>query len=355
MTEIGDLITPTGRLVMPIEAMRGDRAAWLAARRQSPAVPGGYRIGASEVPSILDLDGADTPAHVFRRKVYGIETPPNEAMTFGNLLEPIIGAEWARRNRVDRIDEIGLVARDGDPWAVVTIDRRVLRCPVFKDTPEGECLCEIKNMDSHSISRWHADIPDRILAQVLFQLWITGYGHGHVAALVGGNRLKQVTIYADREKDLTEYIVTEVRRFRTEHLLTGIEPAWDTSSKPDRMIELDKASHPERDGVAELGINEIDAVYEYGEAAAASSAAKKRQDAAKAELMRLASGASAVKFADELAYRFGPTTKTKVNLDVLSERYPEAYNDPEVVSETKSFTIYLAAPYKVRPNREDRT
>jgi predicted phage-related endonuclease len=353
MTEVGELITPNGLLVMTAEQMRGGREEWLAARRWREGVPGGFCIGASEVPSILDLEEVDTPAHVYRAKVMNIRREPNDAMLWGNIFEAPIAAEWCRRNRAV-IDEIGLVAHKDYPYMQATIDRRVRECPVFKDTPEGECLLEVKHMDRAPAARWHAGCPDRLNAQMRFQLWVTGYSHGHFACKVPGT-MKQGIIYADQEPEITEYIIAEVERFRTENLIAGVEPPWNTTDKPLRMIELDKTTHPERDGVAELDINGIDAVHVYAQAAADASAAKKRQDAAKAELMRLANGAAAVKFCDELAYRFGPTTKTKVNLDRLSERYPDAYNDPEVVSETKSHAIYLAAPYKVKPNREDRT
>lgn len=343
MNAPGDLITPTGRLVMPANLVREDRAAWLTARRARTDV--GYVIGASEVPSILDLDGADTPAHVYRRKVHNIDTPVNEAMTFGTLLEPVIADEWARRNRVDRIDEIGLVARDGDEWAVATIDRRVFRCPVYKNTPDGQCLCEVKNMGHQVASRWHRDIPDRILAQMLFQLWVTGYSHGHCAVLAGGNQLKQSIVYADREQELTEYIVNTVRAFRTDHLIAGVEPAWNTSGKADKLIELDKATHPER--VGELTVEEIGDVMEYAEAAAAASAAKRRQKAAQARLAQLANGARYVKFADQLAYSYGSSELTNVNLDALKERYPAAYDDPEVVTRKTSYTLRIDKSYKV--------
>lgn len=350
MTEIGELVTPTGVLVMTAEAMRGGREEWLAARRWRESVPGGYCIGSSEVPSILDLESVDTPAHVYRAKVMNIRREANEFMTWGHLLEAPIASEWCRRNRAV-IDEIGLVAHVKHPHHQSTIDRRVRECPVY-DGVDRACGLEVKNVGIASASRWHAEIPDRILAQILHQLYVTGLEHMHYAVLVGGNTMRQGVVHADQEKELTDYIIAEVERFRTENLIARVEPAWNITDKPLRMIELDKATHPDRDGIAELGINGIDAVHVYAQAAADASAAKKRQDAAKAELMRLADGAEYVKFCDELAYRFGPTTKTKVNLDRLAERYPNAYADPEVVSETKSHTIYLAAPYKVKPNRE---
>lgn len=348
MTKVGTLVTPTGRLVMSADAMHRDRAAWLNARRERDEVPGRYCIGSSEVPSILDLEGVDTPAHVYRRKVYNIETPTNEAMIFGSILEAPIAAEWARRNRVVT-DEIGLLAHADKPWHQTTVDRRVRECPVYKGT-DDICIAEIKNMGFSSASRWHADLPDRILAQIVHQLYVTGVHHAHYACLVGGNTLKQGIVYADREADLMAYVVSEVDRFREQYLLAGVEPAW-SNEKPNKMIELDKASHPER--IGELDINGVDAVHEYAAAAARESIAKKDKERAKAKLLQLADGAEVVTFAGELAYQFRPTERTNVNLDRLRERHPAAYADAEVVSKTNSHTIVISKAYKV-PTREDK-
>lgn len=229
--KIGDLITPTGRLVLPPDRLGGDE--WLEKRRWRDEVPGGYCIGSSEVPSILDLEGVDTPAHIYRRKVYNIDTPVNEAMWLGSEMEGAIAVAWCRRNRAV-IDEIGLVSNVDRPWRQTTIDRRVRECPVYKGT-KSECLLEIKLVGYASASKWKRDVPDRVLAQIIDQLMVTGYAHAHYAALVSSTRLAQGIIYADRERDLMTYIDGEVERFRTEHLLAGREPEWG-GEKPDKMI-----------------------------------------------------------------------------------------------------------------------
>jgi predicted phage-related endonuclease len=368
---VGDLITPTGRLVLPHDRLGGEK--WLSARRWRHPIDTlgpsesamdlvmdakhalyarGYRIGSSDVPSILDLEGVDTPAHVYRAKVYDIRAEPNEAMNWGHLLEAPIALEWCRRNRAV-IDEIGLVAKDNAPWHQSTIDRRVRECPVWRDRPADparyetnrECLLEVKNVDAHVSSRWHAEIPDRIFAQILHQLYVTGYGHAHYACLVGGNRMKQGIIYADRERKVMDYIVGEVDRFRTEHLLAGVEPAWGDIDKPDKMIALDEATHPERIGTLDIeGIGEVMAYAQASRNASDAETERKRQAA---KLRQLANGAEFVKFADEPAYRLGPTTRTNVDLDKLKEKYPDVYADLEVVSQTKSHTIYIDKAYKV--------
>jgi predicted phage-related endonuclease len=340
----GDLITPTGVLVMDIETMRGSREAWLEARRSRSGVPGGYAIGSSEVSSILDLDGVDTPAHVFRSKVMKVKREATEPMVWGTLLEETIALEWQRRNKVVT-DEIGLLARVDKPWHVSTVDRRVQECPLAAGGA-GICIAEIKNVGYATAERWKRDLPDRILAQIVHQLYVTGVDHAHYACLVGGNTMRQGVVYAEREAELMAYIVAEVDKFRERHLLTGIEPEWDTSRKADKLIELDKFTHPIRAG--ELTVEEIGDVMAYAEAAAEESAAGKRKKALAARLRQLANGAELVLFGDHPAYGYRPASKAKVDLDALRERYPSAYADPEVVSETTYHTLYIDQSYRVK-------
>jgi putative phage-type endonuclease len=342
---IGDLITPAGRLVLPPDA---DRAQWLEYRRQRALVIGpwslGICIGASDVPSILDLDGVDTPAHVYRQKIHGVRREQTQPMRWGHRLEGAIADDWCMSYR-SAIDEIGLVSSVERPWLQATIDRRVRECPIEPGLRDG-CGLEVKNVGYSSAQRWGRDLPDRILAQVLAQIYVTGYQHMHVACLIGGNDLRPFTVRREREQELLDYIVAEVERFRDEHLIPGVEPDWDTSRKAAKLIELDSLTHPVRAG--EIGLDEIDDVLGYAEAAAQESAAKKRKERHLAALRQHADGAEMVLFGDSLAYRFGTQTRRYVKYDALAEKYPDAAADPDVVSETVSHPIYLGPEYKVR-------
>lgn len=364
MAKIGEMVTPTGRLVIRPGDLHTE--AWLNARRwRNPrdlltdeeagqialAAEGdpteavrryGYRIGSSDVPSILDLPHVDTPAHVYRAKVYDIRPEPNEYMAWGSIFEEPIAMEWARRNRVV-LDEIGLVARDGAPWHQSTIDRRVRECPVYPDR-KGECGLEVKLMEFASASRWHVDLPDRIMAQIAHQLYVTGYHHMHYAAKVPG-AMRQGIVYREREQKLIDYVVGEVNRFRDEHLLTGIEPDW-SEGKADKMIDLDNATHPERDGVVELDLNGIGGVQAYAEAAAEESAAKARKKKLAARLRQLTNGAAVALFAGQRAFWYGEGGRFDTDLDLLKERWPDAYD--ACVTENRWPVLHIDKAYKAR-------
>lgn len=338
MTDVGELIAPAGRLVLPPDA---SREQWLEYRKWREGV--GWCIGASEVASILDLDGVDTPAHVFREKRGLAKKPQTDQMRWGLIFEKPIADEWCLRNRAV-IDEIGLVSSVERPWLQATIDRRVRECPTFPDMRDN-CGLEVKHVDYVAPSRWHAGMPDRITAQVAAQLAVTGYDHMHVAAKVPGT-MKQAIIWRDRERELIDYVLAEVTAFRDDHLIPGVEPAWDTSRKAAKLIELDTLSHPER--VGEIGIDQVGDLLAYAEAAAAEGAARKRKEAALAALRQHADGHETVTFSGDRAYWFGTQRRSKANLERLAEKYPDAYADPEIVSETVSHPIYIDRAYRVR-------
>lgn len=365
MTQVGELITPTGVLVMTAEQMKADHEGWLAARRwrapEGPALqpehvavgvrgadPRGYRIGSSEVPSILDLDGVGTPVHVWRDKVLGVREPVNERMEWGHLFEPAISQRWQQLNRTV-VDEIGLVAHCLSPWHQSTIDRRVRECPTVKGLTDG-CGLEVKNVGYSSAERWGRDLPDRILAQIAHQLYVTGYSHMHYACNIGGNMLKQGIVYADREQQLMDYIVGEVGAFRTSYLLTGVEPPW-SDSKASKLIALDKATHPRRAG--EATVEEIGWLMTYAEAQARESAARKAKEKAKAQLARIADGAEVVLFGDHEAWSYREGSRTDVDLDALKAKYPQAFDDPEIVKTKTTYTLVPAREYKVKIKEDE--
>lgn len=347
--KVGDLVTPTGRLVVGPAELKTEE--WLAARRWRGHTIGpwslGLCIGSSDVPSILDLDGVDTPAHVFRKKVYAIEEPASERMMWGNIFEDAIALEWCRRNHAV-IDEIGLIARDGMPWRQSTIDRRVRECPVHKEAGL-ECGLEVKHVDHVYPPRWNtvAGIPDRIFAQIIDQLLNTGYDHMHYAIKVPAE-MRQGIVYREREQRMMAFIDGAVEGFRKTYLLPGVEPAWNLE-KADKMIALDNATHPERNGVTELDIEGVGEVMAYAELAAEATRIDKAKKALAAKLRQMAGGAAVATFSGERAFWYGNGSRTNVDLERLLELAPEVYD--AVVSDHTFPVLHIDKAYKPRGDK----
>lgn len=319
-------VTPTAYRVLPADA---DRGAWLAARREG--------IGASDVPAILGVSDYTTAVHVFHDKRGDLVDDAGEAALWGSLLEEPVAREWARRQR-SVIQRVGLVARVDQPWALTTLDRQVLECPMDREV-RTRCALEVKCRSAFKAYRWHADVPDDVLAQAVWQMYVTGYDHIHVAVLLGGNELKLTTVF--REEQLELHVVGAVIDFRHDHLLPGVEPPWDLA-KAQRLIDMDSLLHPER--VGELTLDGIDEVVEYARRSKAKSAATKALEESAATLRRLAAGKELIKFADELAYRYTPSTRSKCDLERLKEQYPDAY--AACVSESTSHTLRVEQAFR---------
>jgi putative phage-type endonuclease len=319
-------VTPAAYRVLPADA---DRDAWLAARRDG--------IGASDVPAILGVSDYTTAVHVYRDKRGELVDDAGEAALWGSLLEEPVAREWARRQR-SVVQRVGLVARVDAPWMRATLDRQVLECPMDREV-RTRCALEVKCRSAFKAYRWHADVPDDVLAQAVWQMAVTGYDHIHVAVLLGGNELKLSTVF--REQDLERHVVGGVTRFRDEHLIPGVEPDWDLS-KAARLIEMDSLMHPERTG--EIAVADLDAVLEYAQRSAVKSAAEKALKESSATLRRLAAGKEIVTFGGELAYQYTPSKRSRCDLEQLKEQFPDAY--AACVAESTSHTLRVSPTFR---------
>jgi putative phage-type endonuclease len=306
--------TPTAHLVMPASA---GRDAWLRARK------GG--LGSSDIAAAMGVTEYSTPLHIYYNKRG--ELPDNEdageAALWGTLHEDTVAREWARRNK-SAIRRVGLVAQTDAPWRMCTLDRRVTVCPLRRDLAETCCL-EVKTRSAWVAGKWRKGVPDDVLAQVLWQARVTGYGHVHVALLIGGNDYRQFTVHAAEHGQLIGDITTIADRLWHEHIVEGQPPA--ATGNPEALIDLYDELNPARGGVARLDrdMAAFDALDEYLEASADEKAAGGRKAAAKAVLVGALGGAEIGVLDDEAAYTYAEASRSSVNTSLLAERWPDAY------------------------------
>lgn len=319
------------RIVLPASA---DRAPWLAARRDG--------IGSSDVAAILGVSTWGTAQHVYYDKTGQLpleDRDAGEAALWGSLDEDTTAREWARRNR-SVVRRIGLIARRDQPWQMCTLDRQVRECPLSRDRSQFEvCALEVKHRNAFVAGKWKRSIPDDVLAQVLWQIHVTGYDHIHVACRIGGIDYRQYVIRRKEYAELLGDIVAAVARFWTEQVLARCVPPLTGQEPADRMLDLFEELHPDRGGVARLDGRQrdeaADALAEYERQRLIAARAKREQGAAKTRLLELLGGAEAAAFTDqpEIAYgwlaasiRTGdPYGTTVVDLERLAEEFPDAY------------------------------
>jgi putative phage-type endonuclease len=306
------------RVLLPASA---DRADWLRARRLG--------IGSSDVAAALGVSTHGSAQHVYydKRGLLPLEDDAGEAALWGTLLEETVAREWARRNRAT-VRRVGLVARKDAPHRMCTLDRLSRACPL-DDAPE-QCGVEIKTRNAYVAGKWKRGIPDDVLAQVLWQIHVTGYDHVHVACLIGGQEYRQYVIRRRDHLALIADIVTGVDRLWSD-IQAGRVPALTGSEPVDPMLDLFDQLHPYRDGCADLdeydalGVAAGENLLAYEIARLEEGAAKKRKEAAKVALIEALADKQAALLNREIAYELKPTSREKCDLARLADQFPDAY------------------------------
>jgi putative phage-type endonuclease len=143
--------------------------AWLAARR------GG--IGSSDIAMIAGESPYRSALELWAEKTGRVVAEPDaetaELFEIGHLMEPPLRAIYERRTgrHVTRMPR--MLAHAEIPWAFASLDGRA---PVRR-------AVEAKWSNA---TRWHGEgIPDDVLCQVQWQLFVTGWDVADVVALVG--------------------------------------------------------------------------------------------------------------------------------------------------------------------------
>lgn len=309
-------VTPTGRLVLPHTAPRD---VWLDARRRG--------IGSSDLPAVMNLSGFKTPQTVYydKRGQLPHDEEFSEAAHFGVLFEEPLARDWARRNRTV-VEPIGLIANVDEPWATSTLDRLCTECPLDR-SQRSLCALEVKTRNAYVAKLWRQGPPDDVLAQVLWQILVTGLDHIHVVCLIGGQDYRQYTVRREDHVKLVAYLHAEASRLWHEHIVPGRPPAVTGEEPPDALLDLYDRLHPDRDGVVvvDRDLDVVDAMTEYMEASALESEGKRRKKAAKAKLLEALGGAQAAVRQDRPFFSIEQSHRKTPDLARLAEEFPEAY------------------------------
>jgi len=285
----GRRVTPTAYRVLPADASERD---WLDARRRG--------IGSSDVAAVVGVADRRTALHVwFDKRGQLPDDDAGEPALWGKLHEDTVAREWARRNR-STVRRVGLVAHVDDNWMMTTLDRQVGVCPLSRkpgENPEAgySCALEVKTRNAFVAGKWRREIPDDVLAQVVWQMAVTGYKHIHVACLIGGNDYRQYVIRRDVE--LEQDVTAAASLFWHTSVLGGARPDVDVEAYADDLVDLDNRLHRTReaDTSVELDWDRIDEmVTAYETNRLLATRYEKRQKAAKAEMVMALNGTEVI-------------------------------------------------------------
>jgi putative phage-type endonuclease len=240
---LGDLVTPTGRLVLPAGA--GEQE-WHTARLSF--------LGGSEVAGVLGLDRHNAPLTIWHKKrgTY-VEVKPafvKRAAKWGHRLEAIIAEVFAEESGKTVLPTPGTLVHVDRPWMGVNLDGQVLEPGALTPTAVLEC----KNRSQYQSAEWGADdddLPDEPAIQAIWGMAVSGHSHAYVAALIGGNDLRWYRI--ERDEELIAHLIERTGDWWQRHIVEGAEPApggskadkellahlWE--SPPEATVEVDEA------------------------------------------------------------------------------------------------------------------
>ena len=303
-----------------VAARAFDRNAWLESRR--------HGLGGSDVAPILGLSRWRGPADVWLEK-RGVaeQSEQSEPARWGELLEPVVLDEWARRSDIRVVRGVdhypGGIVEGPEPWALASVDAVAL-------DPDGAPtgVVEVKTSSLWRRREWGDDggemadgtVPDEYRLQVLHYLWCTRLDRGWIVALIGGQELRAFTVCWD--PDYERIVVPRLRAFwRLVEL--GTPPAVDGSESADRMLRHTFGTASDESIV--LPSETTSLLAEYRTAREETDAADKRADVARQRIQALM-GPAAKAEVDGWRVSWGNVAgRVSVDGRALERDYPEVY------------------------------
>lgn len=174
-----------------------DMDQWLEGRME--------RIGGSDAPAVMRLDPWRTRVDAALEKLRIKTVEKNEAMEWGNTLEPIIRDTFRQRS--------GMLVEYPGPWTVCVHDEhRHMACSldgmVRSDDRKGNGVLQVKNTSTKE--PWDS-VPVNYQAQIQHEMFVTGLDWAVVVALFGGSRLQWYVM--ERHPRFQELLVKEEADF----------------------------------------------------------------------------------------------------------------------------------------------
>jgi len=202
---------------------------WLKAREEG--------IGASEVAAVLGLSPWETPFSLYLKKTHKVPpTEENDAMRRGHYLEDAVVQWWMHETgeQVIKASAADIIYVHPEfPFMRVTPDR------IVKGRKK---ILEVKSTALHM----GEEIPNYYLAQVMYQMYVTGIHQAELIYIQGG--LTFGRFFVEYDEEFAEFIAERVTEFWNENVLGGKEPdAINVSdlavkvprSTPEKSIEAD--------------------------------------------------------------------------------------------------------------------
>lgn len=306
-----ELVSPTGYVISPPDMQYEQRDAWLEQRQSG--------IGSSDITAICGLDRYTSPLGVYlekRGEFAKLRSPQLDAAgRFGLFVEPFISQEFADATGYEAIPNPGTLAHTGRPWMRASMDRLLINPKMRHRGPLGPL--EMKSRSIYQASDWAHEPPAGPRLQTQWQLGVTGYEFGYIAAMVSNGPV--VCYRIDRDDKLIADLVRIAEEFWG-WVQGGIEPPPDNSQALADLLKvryLPAEANPVPLAVSPLEVDRW--LTQREQAKAAITEAESQVTEAENHLKTIAGPHQEVKVLGETAYTWKWSRHTDVDRQALRE------------------------------------
>lgn len=176
-------------------------------------------LGASDVPAVLGVSPWKSESDVYYNKTVEFEDREKEskAIQSGNLLEGAV-LDFAEIH-VGKLRRNQFRVHPHIKWAAATMDAICL------DLEDTGVEAKTTGNSAHWGEEGTDQIPIYYLAQVQWQMYVTGYSRIYVPVLMPDFALRFKLYVVDRDEELITSIVERCSRFWEDHVLARVAPA----------------------------------------------------------------------------------------------------------------------------------
>jgi putative phage-type endonuclease len=182
-------------------------------------------IGASEIAAIVGLNPFGSPLKIWKEKTGKVERRSSSRSEMGQRMEPVIAEWYCERENVQSWQKPKTMVHPKFDWAMATPD---LICQF----PSGKTKrAEIKLVGWKVRKHWRQGPPPYVVAQVLWQGWVSGIEDCDLAVWFGTEDEDQLVYRIPYMPDVAEMLHEIGLAFWQDYVLTNTPPPIDASEE----------------------------------------------------------------------------------------------------------------------------
>ena len=286
-------------------------------------------IGGSDVSCLLGINKWKSKIQLWLDKTNQTNEPAeeNEAMQWGNIMEPIIRNHFAEVMKKPVVEVKAMLQHPEYPYMLADVDGLTV------DDAGNPAILEIKTASEYKRSEWEEDIPTYYQTQVQHYLCVTGVAKAYVAVLIGGNSFKVYEVDADMEIQSMLIVLEQEFWNKVQNM---IRPEMDGSdAAKDLLDNIYRGGIAEQIILPEEGIEYVD---QYIEACAEEDNAKAKKQEASNRIKEIMGDYDKAKCMNH-TISWKSVSSERLDTKALKEEQPELYQKYVKTSKSRRFTL----------------